>query len=118
MAKTDYQSIDEYIAGFPKDIQERLEAIRQAIHQAVPEAKEVISYQVPAFNLNGPILYFSGYKNHIGVAAPPPTMEDFQDELADYRTSKSTVQLPHDQPLPLALIAKMARYRAVENLKK
>lgn len=116
MTRTDYQSIDEYIAIFPYDVQERLETIRQTIHKAVPEAQETISYQVPCFNLNGPILYFSAYKSHIGVAAPPPTMEDFKDELTAYKTSKSTVQLPHDQPLPLELIEKLARHRAAENL--
>lgn len=118
MAKTDYQSIDEYIATFPGDVQKTLEAIRETIHQAVPEAKEVISYQIPCFNLNGPILYFSGYKSHVGIAAPPPTMEVFKSDLTSYKSSVSTFQVPHGQPLPKDLITKMAQYREQENLKR
>lgn len=118
MAKTDYKSIDEYIATFPEDIQEKLEAIRRIIHEAVPGAKEVISYQIPCFNLNGPILYFSAFKNHIAIAAPPPTIEVFENELTSYKTSVSVFQIPYDQPIPKDLITKMAKYRAAENEKK
>ena len=118
MAKTDYKSIDEYIANFPDDIQEKLETIRQTIHAAVPEAKEVISYQIPCFNLSGPILYFSAFKNHIAVAAPPPTIEVFKNELSGYKTSLSVFQIPYDQPIPKELITRMAGYRAAENEKK
>lgn len=115
MAKTDFQSIDEYIATFPKQIQARLQEIRQIIHAAVPEAEETISYQIPCFKLNGPILYFSAYKNHSGIAAPPPTMQVFSEALTGFKSSKSTFQIPHDQALPKELITKIAQWRAAEN---
>lgn len=118
MAKTDFKSIDEYIATFPADVQNILEQYRQIIHKAVPEAEEVISYQIPCFNLNGPILYFCAFKNHMSVSAPPPTMEVFKDELKDYKTSVSVFQIPYDQPIPSELITKMAKWRAEENAKK
>lgn len=118
MAKTDYQSIDQYIAEFPADVQEKLEAVRRIIYAAVPEAEEVISYQIPCFKQNGPVLYFSAYTSHIGIAAPPPTIEVFKDELKAYKTSKSVFQIPFDQPLPKELIARMAQWRASENAKK
>lgn len=118
MAKTDYQSIDEYIATFPDNVQKRLQAIRQTIHTAIPEATEVISYQIPCFNQNGPVIYFSAYQNHIGIAAPPPTMDVFKNDLTSYKSSKSTFQIPHDEPLPTALITKIAQYRAQENAKR
>lgn len=118
MAKTDYQSIDEYIATFPAETQKILQDIRETIHAAVPDAEEVISYQIPCFKLNGPILYFSAYKNHVGIAAPPPTMEVFKEELADYKTSVSVFQVPYEKPIPKQLLTKMARYRAAENAKK
>ncbi len=111
MAKTDFQTIDEYLATVPKEVRTRLEKIRQIIHKAVPDAKEVISYQIPCFKLNGPILYFSAYKNHIGIAAPPPTIDVFKDELKNYKKSKSVFQIPHDQAIPEKLVTKMAKYR-------
>lgn len=118
MAKTDFKSIDEYIATFPAETQRILEQYRQIIHEAVPEAQEVINYQIPCFNLNGPILYFSAYKAHIAVSAPPPTMAVFKDELSAYKTSVSGFQVPYDQPIPKELITKMAKWREAENAKK
>lgn len=118
MAKTDFKSTDEYIASFPAETQEILEQYRQIIHKAVPEAKEIISYQIPCFNLNGPILYFSAYKAHVAVSSPPPTMEVFKDDLAGYKTSVSGFQVPYDRPIPKELITKMAKWRAAENAKK
>lgn len=118
MAKTDYRSIDEYLANFPNEIQEKLETIRQTIHAVVPGAKEVISYQIPCFSMNGPIVYFSAFKNHIAVAAPPPTIEVFKDELSGYKTSLSVFQIPYDQAIPKELISKIVKYRAAENEKK
>ncbi len=118
MAKTDFKTIDEYITTFPKEVQVTLETVRQTIHKAVPEAEEVISYQIPAFKYHGFILYFSGYANHFSISSPPPTLDVFKDELANYKVSKSTVQFPYDQPVPKELISKIAKYRAQENLKK
>lgn len=118
MAKTDFKSIDEYIATFEADVQEKLQTVRQIIHKAVPQAKEVISYQIPCFNNSGPILYFSVFTKHISIAAPPPTMEVFKKDLAGYKTSVSVFQIPFNQPIPSQLIAKMAKWREAENLKR
>lgn len=117
MAKTDFKSIDEYIATFPAATQTILEQYRQIIHEAVPEAEEVISYQIPCFNLNGPILYFSAYKAHVSVSSPPPTMAVFKDEITAYKSSVSGFQVPYDQPIPKELIAKMAKWRESHNTK-
>jgi len=118
MAKTDFRSVDEYIATFPTEVQKILEEIRGIIREAIPEAKEVISYQIPCYDNSGPIVYFSAFTNHISVAAPPPTIEVFKDELTAYKTSKSVFQIPYDQPIPKELITKMAKWREAENLKK
>lgn len=118
MAKTDFKSIDEYIATFPKEIQSTLETVRQTISKAVPEAEEAISYQLPVFKYYGYVLYFGGFTNHFSISSPPPTFEIFKDELKSYKVSKSVVQIPYDQPVPIKLITKIAKYKAAENLKK
>lgn len=118
MAKTDFKSIDEYIATFPREIQKFLEQYRQVIHEAVPEAKETISYQIPCFNLNGSVMYLFATKDHMSVSSPPPAMEHFKEELTAYKTSKSVFQVPYDQPIPKALITKIAKWRVAENTKK
>lgn len=115
MAKTDFKTIDEYIATFSPDIQKILQLVRQTIHEAVPEAEEVISYQLPAFKYHGFILYFGAYKNHFSISSPPPTFEVFKDELSAYTVSKSAVQFPYDKPVPVQLIKKIAKYRAEQN---
>lgn len=117
MAKTDFKSIDEYIATFPADVQKILEQYRQIIHKAVPEAEEAISYQIPCFQQNGPVLYFSAYKSHVAVSAVPPTMAVFKDEITAYKSSVSGFQVPYDQPIPKELITKMAKWRQTENAK-
>lgn len=118
MAKTDFRTIDEYIATFPKEIQMILQQVRQAINSAVPDAEEVISYQIPAFKHNGFILYFGGYTNHFSISSPPPTFEVFKNELKPYKVSKSAVQFPYNQPIPVELISKIAKYKADQNTKK
>lgn len=118
MAKTDYKSVDEYIATFPKEIQSILEKVRQAVFDAVPDVEEVISYQLPAYKSNGFILYFGGYAKHLSISAQPPAFEVFQDELKPYKASKSAVQFPYDKPIPYQLIGKIAKYRAEENTKR
>lgn len=115
MAKTDYKTIDEYIATFPKETQQILQTVRRAIKKAVPEAEEVISYQIPAFKYHGFIMYFGGYKNHYSISSPPPTFEHFKDDLIPYKVSKSAVQFPYNQPVPTELIGKIAKYRAERN---
>ncbi len=118
MAKTDFQSVDEYIAGFPEETQAVLEQVRRAILDAVPDAEEVISYQLPAYKKDGFILYFGGYAKHLSISAQPPAFEVFAEELSPYKVSKSAVQFPYDQPIPFELIGKIAKYRADENAAK
>jgi Uncharacterized conserved protein len=113
------KSIDEYIAKFPEDIRQKLQTLRQTIHETVPEAQEKISYSMPAFALNGRILvYFAAFKEHIGFFPTGSGVEHFLPELGAYKTSKGTIQFPLDQPLPLELVRRIAAYRAQENLAK
>jgi uncharacterized protein YdhG (YjbR/CyaY superfamily) len=111
-------SIDEYIAAFPADIQRILSEIRATIHAAIPEATEKISYGMPTFYLQGNLVHFAAFKNHIGFYPTPDGIEEFQAELAHYESSKGTVRFPLIQPIPLDLFARIARYRASQNLQK
>ena len=111
-------TIDEYIAQFPKDIQVKLEQLRQTIHKAVPEAEETISYGIPTFKLNGNLVHFAGFKNHIGFYPAPSGITAFQNALSIYNSAKGSVQFPLDQPLPLSLVTKIVKFRVGENLKK
>lgn len=111
-------TIDEYIAGFPNDVQEKLQQIRETIKKAAPDAEETIKYAMPTFTLNGNLVYFAGFKNHIGFYATPKGNEAFQKELSAYKQGKGSIQFPLDQPMPLDLITKMVNYRLEENLGK
>jgi uncharacterized protein YdhG (YjbR/CyaY superfamily) len=117
-AKTTPKNTDEYISQFPVKQQKALEEIRKAIKAAAPKAEEVISYSMPAYKLNGMLVYFAGYENHIGFYPTPSGIEAFKKELAVYKSAKGSVQFPIDQPLPLALIKKMVQFRIKENKEK
>lgn len=110
-----FQTIDEYISAFPEDVQRKLNDIRQIVREAAPEAKETISYQMPTFTLNGNLVHFAAFKNHIGFYPTPNGIEAFQEELSAYKGAKGSVQFPIDQPLPLALIRRIVEYRVNEN---
>lgn len=110
--------IDEYIAGFPNDVQAILEKIRATIREAAPEAEETISYQMPTFKQNGILVHFAAFKNHIGLYPTPSGIEEFKDVLSDYKSAKGSVQFPLDQPIPYDLIGKIVRFRVRENLAK
>ena len=110
--------VNSYIAGFPKKIQAILEQIRSTIQQAAPEAKEAIKYGMPTFVLNGNLVHFAAFKNHIGFYPAPTGIDAFIDELSGYRTGKGTIQFPMDKPVPLDLISKVVKFRMEENLKK
>jgi uncharacterized protein YdhG (YjbR/CyaY superfamily) len=103
---------------FPKDIQNKLKDLRATIKKAAPKAEEKISYAMPTFALHGNLVHFAAFKNHIGFYPAPRAIEEFKKELAGYEGSKGTVQFPLDKPLPLALIAKMVKYRVAQNLEK
>lgn len=107
--------IDNYINCFPEEIQQRLYQIRDTIRQAAPEATEKISYMMPTFFLNGNLVHFAGYKNHIGLYPAPSGIEAFQKELSIYKNAKGSVRFPHDQPLPLGLVSEIVKFRVIEN---
>ncbi len=114
--QTPPQSIDDYIAAFPKDVQAILQKIRATIHDAAPGAQETIKYQMPTFVLNGNLVYFAAFKNHIGFYPIPTGIERFQKELAPYKQGKGSVQFPLDKPIPYNLIRKIVTFRVKENL--
>lgn len=110
------ENIDQYIAGFAPDVQEKLKSIRKLVHDTIPEAVETISYQMPAFKYNGKILvYFAAFKNHIGFYATPEANLAFKDELSEYKTTKGTIQLPYNKPIPMELLRKIILYKATFN---
>ncbi|MBI5649060.1 MAG: DUF1801 domain-containing protein [Chloroflexi bacterium] len=112
------KNIDEYIAGFSPEVQAILEKIRLTIRKAAPDAKEKISYQMPTFTLNGNLVHFASFKNHIGFYPVPSGIEKFKKELAGYASGKGSVQFPLDQPIPYGLISKIVKFRVKENLAK
>ena len=116
MANTDFQSVDEYIASRPEQVRPILQRVRTTLHQAIPTAQEVISYQIPAMRTDGGVvLYFAGWKEHFSIyPVTGPLMEAFGDELEPYRASKGTLRFALDQPVPVKLIGRLAKFRAAE----
>ena len=114
--KSSAHMIDEYIAGFPQDVQKRLKKIRGTIRETVPEAEETINYGIPTFKLKGNLVHFAGYKNHVGFYPASSGITQFKDDLSSYPTAKGSVQFPHDRPIPYALITQIVRFRVQENL--
>ena len=113
------KSTDEYISNFPKETQIILQEVRKTIKSVALNANESISYGMPAFKLNGKVLvYFAGYKNHIGFYATPTGHAQFTEELAKYKQGKGSVQFPINEPMPLDLITKIVKFRVSEVLKK
>jgi uncharacterized protein YdhG (YjbR/CyaY superfamily) len=112
------ETIDEYISGFPKEIQKQLKQIRSVIHEAAPEAEEAIKYAMPTFVLDGNLVHFAAFKNHIGFYPVPSGIEKFKKELSPYKQGKGSVQFPLDKPMPLDLITKIVKFRVRENSKK
>lgn len=116
--KTKWNSIDDYISNFPNNIQSILEKIRAVIKKNAPGAIEVISYQMPAFKLEGNLVYFAAHKAHIGFYPTSSGIEMFKKELAGYTTSKGAVQFPLDKPVPYELLEKIVQFRVKENLER
>jgi len=112
------KNIDEYIAGFPPEIQEILEKIRLTIRKAAPRAEEAISYMIPTFKLHGNLVHFAAYKTHVGFYPGSGGIESFRDELSAYEVSKGTIRFPLDKPIPFAPIGKIAKFRVTQNLDK
>lgn len=112
------KNIDEYLSQFPEDVLIKLEKLRQAIKKAAPAATEAISYGIPTFKLDGNLVHFAGYKNHIGFYPGAGAIETFRTELAAYNLSKGTAQFPLTKPLPLGLVSKIVKYRVKQNTEK
>lgn len=112
------KSVDEYIAGFPDETKILLQQIRKAIKDAAPEVEEVISYQMPAYKYFGMLVYFAGYKNHIGFYPTASGIIAYKKQLSRYKGAKGSVQFPLEKPLPLKLISDIVRFRVNENLIK
>jgi uncharacterized protein YdhG (YjbR/CyaY superfamily) len=113
-----YTTIDAYIAVFPDDVQRILNELRQTIREAAPDAKETINYQMPTFTLNGNLVHFAAFQNHIGFYPTPTGIEAFQEELSAYKGAKGSVQFPINQPLPFPLIRRIVEYRVKENMQR
>jgi uncharacterized protein YdhG (YjbR/CyaY superfamily) len=116
MAKTDFKSIDEYIATFPPGVQDTLQRVRTTIRKAVPKAEEAISYQIPTFKLQGSyVVYFAGWKQHYSLyPASSQLVAAFKDELAPYEVNKGTIRFPLSETVPVKLIGGIARFLAKE----
>lgn len=111
-------SIDEYIAIAPREVQQKLRDLRAVIKSEAPDAEERIAYQMPTFSQNGNLVHFAAFKNHIGFYPAPSGIENFQEELARFKSSKGAVQFPLDEDIPMGLIREIVRFRVKENLAK
>lgn len=117
MAEHEYASIDEYISQFSEETQQILLRIRQVIREAAPAAEEKISYQMPTFYLNGNLVHFAAFKNHIGLYPAPSGISEFCDELSVYKGAKGSVRFPLNAPIPYELIKRIVEFRVKENIK-
>ena len=114
--KIKFDSVDQYIAAFPEETQKMLEELRRTIEAAVPKVTETITYNMPTFELNGRrLVYFSAWKHHIGLYPVPAGDDDFQKEIEQYRSAKSSLNFPINKPLPVKLIRKFVKYRLAES---
>jgi uncharacterized protein YdhG (YjbR/CyaY superfamily) len=118
MEKPMIKTINEYISQFPEEVQLKLNELKATIIKAAPQAEECINYQMPTFKLNGNLVHFAAYKNHIGFYPTPSAIDQFKKELSVYKGAKGSVQFPIDKALPLSLITKIVEFRVKENLKK
>ena len=117
-SKRQFKTMDEYMNAFPEDVRRILNELRQAIKEVAPAAEETINYQIPTFTLNGNLVHFAAFQNHIGFYPTPSGMEAFKNELSGYKRAKGSVQFPIDEPLPLPLIRRIVEYRVKENLER
>lgn len=112
------QNIDDYITRCPAGVQIVLQELRETIRKAAPEAKETINYMMPTFTLEGNLVHFAAFKNHIGFYPAPSGIDQFRDELSTYELSKGTIRFPLGQPIPFELITRIVKFRVQENLEK
>ena len=107
--------IDQYIASLPPESGAIMAKIRSTIWKAAPDAEETINYGIPTFTLEGNLVHFAAFKNHIGFYPTPSGIEQFKNELSEYPMAKGSVQFPLDQPIPYELITKIVKFRVKEN---
>ena len=118
-SKKAFETIDEYIASFPKDVQVILEELRQTIRDCAPDAEERISYGISTFDLNGRhLVHFAAFKKHVGFFPTSSGVTAFKKELSSFKTSKGTVQFPLDKPIPFDLIRRIVDFRVKENMNR
>ena len=110
--------IDDYIARFPAPVAKRLAAMRSTIRKHAPDSEERISYRIPTFYQGGNLVHFAAFENHVGFYPGPSGIAAFANELSQFKGAKGSVQFPHDEPLPLDLVAKVVRFRVAENAAK
>ena len=119
MMDGNFKTVEEYISTFPDEIQKLLSKIRETILENAPKATEHLAYGMPAYKINGkPLVYFGGFKNHIGFYATPTGHKKFADVLSKYKSGKGSVQFPFDEPIPYDLIVKIVQFRVTENQQK
>lgn len=118
MEKIDFKTIDKYISSYPVDDQKVLQKIRETIQKAAPEAKELISYQMPTFRQNGILVHFAAFGHHYSLFPTPSAIQAFSEKLTAYETSKGTIKFPKAKPIPYDLIAEIVKFRVKENQKK
>ncbi|HEX7902975.1 MAG TPA: DUF1801 domain-containing protein [Chitinophagaceae bacterium] len=118
MKATQAKNIDDYIAGFSLPVREMLQQLRATIQKAAPAATETINYAIPTFTLNGNLVHFAAFKNHIGFYPAPSGIEAFKKELSIYEGAKGSIKFPIDKPLPFGLITKIVKFRVKENQQK
>lgn len=112
------KTVDEYITRAPQPIRDRLVQIRKSVKELAPEAQEKISYRIPYYALNGRLVYFAYFRNHINLTIMASGIEHFAKDLKEYHFGKGSIQFPHDKPLPMPLIRKVIKYRAAEQRAK
>jgi uncharacterized protein YdhG (YjbR/CyaY superfamily) len=118
MTRKTPRNIDDYLSGYPKHVQRLLTQMRLTIKRAAPQATEKISYGIPTFALEGNLVHFAAFKNHIGFYPTPSVISAFSQELSSYKCSKGAVQFPLDEPLPLTLVSRMVEFRVKEKIMK
>jgi len=112
------RNIDEYIAGFPRDVREILEKVRLTVRQAAPDAEETMKYRMPTFVLEGNLVHFAAFKKHLGFYPTPQGIEQFKEELSPYKGGRGTLRFPLDKSIPFRLISKIVKFRVKSNLEK
>lgn len=116
--KPGYSTIDEYIALYPPEVQEKLQAIRKVIRESAPDATEKISWRMPTFYMNGNLIHFAAFKNHIGLYPGASGIANFEYRFTEYKSSKGAVQFPMNKPLPFELITEIVRFCVADKIKE